>query len=214
MKDWNTIYQEKGIFQKRPSAHVLEVIDFFKQAGLVRILDLGCGTGRHTALLVEKGFQVYGCDSSEEAINVVSELFLGLEFRHCDMTALLYGSGFFDGVICNHVIQHGCLSNIRQAAFEIARVIRPDGYLFLIVISTQHPKYFTGREIEPNTKIDTDAVDGHVPHHFFTEHELRELFSNFEILRIEHFNGPSEIDETKESAAWKMLARKAYKSNI
>jgi ubiquinone/menaquinone biosynthesis C-methylase UbiE len=209
MKDWNSIYQGKGIFQKEPSVHVLEAIDFFKESGFKRILDLGCGTGRHTALLVEKGFEAYGCDSSEEAINVVSEIFSTLEFRQCDMKSLPYDSGFFDGVICNHVIQHGCLSDIRQAASEITRVIRPGGYLFLAVVSTQHPKYFTGREIGPNTKIGTDAVDGHIPHHFFTKHELRELFSNFEILRIEHFNGSSEIDETKESAAWKMLARKA-----
>jgi len=79
----------------------------------------------------------------------------------------------------------------------------------LIVVSTEHPKCATGREIEPGTRIDTAAVDGHVPHHFFSEGDLRELFGDFEILNLEHFVGPSELEPSRGSAAWELSARKA-----
>jgi SAM-dependent methyltransferase len=208
MKDWNSIYEAKGIFQKNPSPGVLAAINHFGEKKLSRILDLGCGTGRHAMVLLERGFEVYGCDSSEEALGVVANLMENSDFRKCDMTSLPYNSDFFDGIICNHVIQHGLLADAREASGEMLRILRPGGLLFLTVVSSEHPKCATGREIEPNTRIDTDAVDGHIPHHFFTESELRELFSEFEIYTLEHFTGPSELDPSKDSAAWEMYAHK------
>lgn len=210
MKDWNSIYESQGVFQTIPSPRVLAAISHFKEKGVSRVLDLGCGTGRHTTVLVDEGFSVYGCDSSEQALRVVSHLIVEADFRKCDMASLPYESDFFDAVICNHVIQHGVLADARKAAQEMRRVIRAAGYLFLIVVSNEHPKCATGCEIEPRTRINTDALDGHVPHHFFTENELRGLFQGFEIQKLEHFVGPSELDPTKESAAWEMYAKKVF----
>jgi SAM-dependent methyltransferase len=208
MKDWNAIYEAQGVFQKAPSPRVLSAISHFRGKGLSRILDLGCGTGRHTTVLVDSGFEVHGCDSSEEALNLVSNLIGEADFCRCEMTSLPYRENAFDGIVCNHVIQHGLLADSRQASREMLRVIRPGGRLFLTVVSTEHPKYVTGREIEPNTKIDTDAVDGHIPHHFFTEDELKRLFEGCTIYSMEHFKGPSELDANKELAAWQMYAYK------
>lgn len=208
MRDWNSIYEAQGVFQKAPSFRVLSAISHFKDKGLCRILDLGCGTGRHTTALVDSGFEVYGCDASGEALSIVSNLIAEAKFCRCEMTSLAYSADFFDGIICNHVIQHGLFADSQAACQEMLRVLRPGGHLFLTVVSTQHPKYFTGREIEPNTKIDTDAVDGHIPHHFFSKDELRELFEGCDIYSLEHFEGPSELDPTKDLAAWEMYARK------
>ena len=94
----------------------------------------------------------------------------------------------------------------REGGFPSTK--KPEEPLFLTVISTDHPKYLTGKEIEHNTKIDTDACDGHVPHHFFSEEEMMLLFEAFEILSIEHYRGPSELDPAKELAAWELRARK------
>jgi len=95
------------------------------------------------------------------------------------------------------------------AISEIHRILRKGGILFLLAISTNHPKYLTGTEIEPNTRINTDSVDGDLPHHFFTEEELSALFSKqFEIVKSVHFEAPSELDANKETAAWKMYARR------
>lgn len=51
MKDWNCIYKERGILQKEASENVIEAVNFFKQELVRIVLDLGCGTGRHTAYL-------------------------------------------------------------------------------------------------------------------------------------------------------------------
>ena len=209
MNDWNRIYEERGILQKEPSETVIEAVNFFKHELVRRVLDLGCGTGRHTAYLLEEGFQIYGCDSSEVALELAMAALPTVDFETCNMTALPYEDGFFDAVICNHVIQHGTIAEIKVAISEIHRILRKGGILFLVAISTNHPKYLTGTEIEPNTRINTDSVDGDLPHHFFTEEELRALFTKpFEIVKSVHFEAPSELDPNKEMAAWKMYARR------
>ena len=209
MNDWNSIYKERGILQKEASETVIEAVNFFKHELVRTVLDLGCGTGRHTAYLLEEGFQIYGCDSSEAALELAMAALPAVNFETCNMTSLPYEDGFFDAVICNHVIQHGTRAEIKVAISEIHRILRKGGILFLVAISTNHPKYLTGTEIEPNTRINTDSVDGVLPHHFFTEKELSTLFSKeFKIVKLDHFEAPSELDANKETAAWKMYARR------
>ena len=208
MKDWEMLYKEKGIIQKEPSKFVKAVVEFFKQENLKKILDLGCGTGRHTIYLVKQGFKVYGCDASKSALKIIKEIIPEVDFRQCDMTNLLYEENSFDGVLCHFVIQHGKISEIKKAISEIYRVLKYNGILYLSVPSVEHPEYFTGEEIEPNTKINIDAIDGKVPHHYFTESEIKELFNKFEIIKLEYVKFKSERGSTKNAAAFIMYARK------
>jgi len=209
MNNWNTIYQTLGVVQKEPSQGVHQAIEFFTENGCQRILDLGCGTGRHTVLLADEKCEVYGCDFSQKAIDMISQLISDGHFSCCDMAALPYEDEFFDALLCHHVLQHGMSNDVQQAICEIKRVLRPGGYLALTVISTEHPKCATGYEIEPHTRMDTDSIDGRLPHHFFSKEELHELFSDCNILRSEHVKSPSELDPEKESAAWVLLIQKS-----
>ena len=46
-----------------------------------------------------------------------------------DATAIPYGDGSFDVVLCNHVLEH--VPDYRKALSEIHRVLRPDGWAVL-----------------------------------------------------------------------------------
>ena len=208
MKDWDSLYKEQGVVQKEPSVRAIEAAAFFGQEGLKTILDLGCGTGRHTLLLLQAGFQVYGCDASEKALKIARAALPEVPFQQCDMTSLPYENQFFDGILCYAVIQHGEIARVKKAIAETYRVLRHGGILFLTVPSTEHPEFLTGQEIEPNTKLNIDAIDGSMPHHYFTEPEMRDLFQRFDILVLKHYRAPSEKDPTRESAAWAIYARR------
>jgi len=208
MKDWDSLYREKGIVQKQSSTRVIEIANFFKQEKMERVLDLGCGTGRHIIYLLKQGFHVYGCDSSEIALKIAKETLTDVEFKQCKMISLPYENNFFNGILCNFVIQHGKIKDIKKAISEMYRILKKGGVLYLTVPSIKHPEYLTGEEIELNTKINIDAIDGNMPHHYFTEKEMREFFHEYNIIKLEHFEGASEKDSNKKLAAWEILCRR------
>jgi SAM-dependent methyltransferase len=208
MKNWGSLYQERGVVQREPSAKVVEAVAFFQTAETKTILDLGCGTGRHAALLQNKGFQVYGCDSSASALGIARENLPQVQFQQCDMGLLPYRDQRFDGIVCHAVIQHGTVATTRKTIAEIHRVLRIGGLLFLTVISTEHPEYLTGQEIEPGTKMHIDAIDGDMPHHYFTESEVRDFFGDFHIVKLKHYRAPSEKTPGRLAATWALYAQR------
>lgn len=206
MRDWGSLYREQGIVQKEPSAKVVEAVNFFCKADLQRVLDLGCGTGRHTDLLYRSGLTVYGCDSSADALRIARATLPQVQFQQCDIGLLPYRDECFDGIICHAVIQHGTIAAIGKTAGEIHRVLKRGALLFLTVISTDHPEYLTGQEIEPGTKINIDAIDGGMPHHYFTEPEIRDFFRDFVIINLEHYTAHSEKNPERMAATWALYA--------
>jgi SAM-dependent methyltransferase len=212
MKNWDSLYQQRGVVQKEPSPKARDALEFFRNARISRILDLGCGTGRHTAYLARNGVDVLACDSSEAALRIARGLLPQMEFQVCDIGSLPYRDLSIDGIFCHAVIQHGTLVKIRKAIQEIHRVLKRGGALFLTVTSTEHPEYLTGREIEPGTKMNIDAIDGDMPHHYFTEPEMRELFGHFIIVKLEHYRAPSEKSPGRIAATWAICAHRSLDS--
>lgn len=206
MKDWDSLYRARGMVQKEPSPRAGEAVDFLHKSGSHQILDLGCGTGRHTAYLVQNGFEVRGCDSSEAALRIARGSLPNVQFQVCDTGSLPYRDQGIDGIFCHAVIQHGTLPTIKKAIAEIHRVLRTGGSLFLTVTSTEHPESLTGHEIEPGTRLNIDAIDGDMPHHYFTEPEIRGLFGRFVIVRLEHYRAPSEKSPGRIAATWALYA--------
>jgi len=93
------------------------------------VLDLGCGAGRTTKPLAERGFDVVGVDKSEEMVAAAREIHTELDFRVGDATALSFPDESFDYVLfSNNGID--CIypeSKRTQALREVRRVLRPGG---------------------------------------------------------------------------------------
>ncbi len=104
-----------------------------------RVLDFGCGTGRHTVYLAKLGFDVYGFDWSRKAISRTREELhkerLSAKLRIWDMNGIPfpYASSFFDGVLVMRVFHHTFSDKIRKIATEIERVTRKGGYIYVEV---------------------------------------------------------------------------------
>jgi len=106
------------------------------KAGL-RVLDLGCGPGKTTAILhtmVAPAGSVVGVDESAERINYAEEHYggkPGIEFSRCDLTKPIEGLGSFDIIWVRFVLEY-----FRKESPEIVRQLRtllkPGGYLCLI----------------------------------------------------------------------------------
>jgi len=79
---------------------LLELLELPKGS---RILDMGCGTGRHAVMLAERGFRVTGVDLSEgmlnEARKAAANAGVEVEWIHADATTW-ESDTLFDAAIC------------------------------------------------------------------------------------------------------------------
>ena len=193
MATWDGIYRTLGAIQgEDPSEQIVGIVPILKERGVKRVLDHGCGPAKNTAYLASEGFEVVGMDNSKRGLELAQKRCLAYRnaaFVEAEMDNIPYNSGYFDAVISSHCVQHA-LAPKRAGAFrEFGRVIRSNGLLFLRTISTRHPLFGKGRELdEIGTFVDIpDLPDGNVPHHYFTKDELEEsLSANFVIERITH----------------------------
>src|SRR5918994_1402120 len=94
-----------------------------------RVLDVGCGTGRWTALLAAHGAEAIGIDRSETMLAEARRRRPGLDFQQMDATRLDFPEDFFDLATVVTVVQHLEPADQALAAAEIARVVRPGGHV-------------------------------------------------------------------------------------
>jgi SAM-dependent methyltransferase len=99
-----------------------------------RVLDAACGTGRHTALLVELGHTVAGVDLSLEMLAVAREKVPDARFLEGSMLPLPFDDAEFDNVLCALALSH--FQDPAGPVTELARVVRSGGN---VVISDFHP---------------------------------------------------------------------------
>ena len=105
-----------------------------------QVLDLGCGTGRHTIWLAEQGAQVTGLDFSEGMLAQARRKpgAAGVRFvRHDLHQPLPRENEEFDLVVSSLVLEH--LADLKQFFGEARRVLRPGGHA---VVSAMHPAMF------------------------------------------------------------------------
>lgn len=185
---WDTIFKQNGKVFTEPHEVMPGILRLLEDRQAETILDLGCGSGRHTVYFAQHGFTVYGLDSSPEGIELTRQ-WLAEEGLHADLELqsmtekLPYEDAFFDAVVSVQVIHHATIATIRGIINEIFRILKKGGFLFVTVTMLRHRK---GRyeEIEPNTFVPLEGQEKGLPHHSFSPEELREEFGAFKISGI------------------------------
>ena len=123
----------------------------YDRLGLVpgeRLLDLGCGFGRHAFEAARRGADVVALDAGRDEVEGVVATFVAMieagelvagEVRAAavqgDALHLPFPDGSFDRVICSEVLEH--IADDRAAMAELARVLRPGGTMAITV-----PRFF------------------------------------------------------------------------
>lgn len=168
---WDSLYRS----QARPWRGVADISWIDVPAGS-RVIDLGCGNGKTSAALLDKGAIVTGIDFSRSAVESCQNL-LGdrAEFLVADVRALPFSEESFDFAVSVHCIEHVPASDVHAAAKEIMRVIRPGGRLFL--------RCFAENDMRSDGKKE-DIRNG-ILYRYLSEEDIREIFSSCDILSLE-----------------------------
>jgi cyclopropane fatty-acyl-phospholipid synthase-like methyltransferase len=189
MTEWNRILENREYRPKQPDEIVISFACILEEREAKRILDLGCGAGRHTVYLAEQGFESYGADISVTGLKSTKQELriraLEAEIMKCDMKSIPYLGSCFDAAVCVWTIYHQKAKEIRETISEIHRVLRRKGLLLANFHSKRSSKRENGIKVEENTFMQKNGLEKGVLHHFVDENELHELLERFEIVNLE-----------------------------
>jgi ubiquinone/menaquinone biosynthesis C-methylase UbiE len=167
-----------------------------------RVLDLGSGTGYPAVLSAQavgaRG-EVIGLDVAEDMLAVArgKAEALGLAnvtFRHADVSTLPFDAASFDAVISRFCLMF--LPDVPKAVAEIARVLRPGGYVAAAVWSSPDKNPFIRASIEViKTLTDVPTPDPDQPG-IFRLAKPRDLLGMMERAGLE---GLADDEVTAES---------------
>lgn len=121
-------------------------------------LEIGCGTGKNTAWLMQQAQQVTAVDFSEEMLAKAKEKIKDAQvtFKQADIRAdWAFADKQYDLITFSLVLEH--IDNLKHIFNEVARVLQPGGYVY---IGELHPfKQYTGTKARFHTDEGLHVVE-------------------------------------------------------
>jgi SAM-dependent methyltransferase len=185
---------------ERPSPYAVRFLKRLKR--LVpggRLLDVGCGEGRHAIAAAKLGFKVTAIDYEPLALKR-ARLFsrgrhaTGIKYRKASVFRLPFPASCFD-----IVLDYGCLHHQKKSDWPayrvgILRVLKPNGFYVLSVFA---PDFFLFHGSRRPWHIAEGAY-----RRYFTRSEIEGLFGgDFEILELKK-------EGTGQQGFWHILMRR------
>jgi SAM-dependent methyltransferase len=195
MRVWEEIFKQKGKFFTQYHQTMPQVVRCFKKHHVKRVLDLGCGTGRHVVYLAARGFEVYGLDESQTGLTLAKKWLkkekINARLKRGDLYhPYPYQDGFFDAVISTQAMHHGTTIKVKKAIGEIKRVLKERGIIFITVPKKQSRLFLDAnglskfKKIEENVFVPLEGPEKGLPHLVFTKKLIKTLFGDFTIRNI------------------------------
>ncbi|MDX1957933.1 MAG: class I SAM-dependent methyltransferase [Leptospiraceae bacterium] len=169
---WNHHYTKPKSQLSYPDENLVRLLNKNQFTGN-RALDLGAGSGRHSILLKNFGFQVTATDSAENSINQIKTLYPELDAIQTIDSKLPFPDSSFDLVVSWGVLHYNSIDEIHKILAEIKRILTIGGIFF----GTIRANTDTHLKLE-STNIHLDDLKG-VHARVFSLEEIQELLVNF-----------------------------------
>ena len=128
-----------------------------------RVLDVGCGPGRHAHELARRGIIVHGIDISREFVEIARrDAPAGATFERVDARDVQFDAEF-DAVLCLCQGAFGLMTaggDDERVVAAMARALRPGGRLALSAFSAYYAvKYHTAAEFDADLGVSHEATE-------------------------------------------------------
>lgn len=150
-----------------------------------RVIDVGCGPGRHSLELARRGYQVVSLDLSRGMLREAQKFGVH-DLARADMRSLPIASMSADGLWVSASFLHVPRADAPATLQEFQRVLKPNGVLFIVVKRGEGEAY-------------RNNLDG-LPRYFVFWHE-DELDALIRAARLEIVAGWTDSPETSTMGA-------------
>lgn len=203
MREWDSSYLNRDNFLFYPHEEVIRFAAKYivKQVGLnefsfihplrgqPKILDVGCGIGRHIYYFHNMGLDSYGIDLSNEAIKVARQWGSNLNIPEIenkiiqgDIQNIPWDAATFDYAVSHGVFDSTYFSIAKNAFRETARILKKNGLFYCDLVSgddSNHAREFWGEEV-----VETQHEKGTIQM-YYNYAKIQELIQDdFDILEV------------------------------
>ncbi len=191
---WKRVTKPHKELPKLPYIH--ELTRKLKKYQVKKVLDLGCGSGWLSIFISKYGFNVTGIDLSSPAIELAKmwaqEDNANVNFIAGDLLNLPFEESSFNAIVCNSILEHFRLDQAKLLFNKIHNVLTNKGFFFgcFDAVGTGKGDYF---ELPDSTHIYTDLMRQGMMLRNYSDQELRELLSGFDILSFDKNNYGSRL---------------------
>lgn len=170
-----------------PNRFFVKFLDNLKIKQDSKMLDVGCGAGRHTMYAAKKGFLAYGVDFSKDAIEK-AKIYAknqGAENRTRFLIANVNHLPFQDNLF-DFINDSGCFNHILPEYWDIYakgiyRVLKKRG-VYRLKAASHKAKNVWG--YKPGAKNRWILQTNNQYKYYFNKSELKDIFKDFKIIRL------------------------------
>lgn len=194
------IYEKRfqdGLDHEYPNINSVRTeIAFYREKRGGKLLDFGFGYSQEVIHFAKKGYDVYGLEVSQTAVDRgnkrVKELGLKANLAVVDPSwdKLPFADNTFDVIHSNQtIIFLADLEKINKLLMEFRRILKPDGKLYASLASPENSMCAGGKKLAENIYL-YGAHDGnnHKVYIFPSQPALEKTFGVFDIKEIGSFN--------------------------
>lgn len=196
-QEWDNSYLNRDNFVFYPNEEVIRFLSKYirKRIGFnefkdivsftppPKVLDIGCGIGRHVILCQEMGLDAYGIDLSEYAVKIGQNWLSDKKIHNYqekiiqgDIRQLPFSNSFFDYALSHGVLDSMSFDVAQSSVSELARVLVPGGLFYCDLISgddSSHSREYCEEDIV------TDSHEYGTVQSYFNFTKIHKLFDEF-----------------------------------
>lgn len=210
-QEWEKCFKENTQISTWPWSDLVSyVMRYARPTGEnFRVLELGCGAGANIPFFISLGVDYYAIDGSSTIVEILKKKFpsISTNIVQGDFTLEIPFNGTFDLIVDRCAITHNTTQGIKNCLNNIYKKLKKNGkYIGIDWFSTNNSDFLSGHAIDDDKFTRTEYEKGMFARvglvHFSDKNHLLELFSDFDILHLEHKTVKTEIPENYYQAAW------------